>query len=98
VRQAAVLQGVLPQVRDIRRVGSCAADLCSVACGRLDAYYESGPQQWDFAAGTLIAREAGARVEGLHGTSPSPELTLAASPELFPALHDLLASLEASVG
>jgi myo-inositol-1(or 4)-monophosphatase len=93
-RQAEVLRGVLPRVRDIRRFGSCAADLCSVACGRLDGYYERGPEYWDVAAGTLIAREAGARVEGLYGAPPSPALTVAAAPELFTPLHDLLASLQ----
>lgn len=93
--QAEVLRGVLPRARDIRRGGSCAVDLCSVACGRVDAYYESGPQDWDRAAGVLIAREAGARVEGLRGRPPSHELTIAASPDLFVPLHDLLDSLGA---
>jgi myo-inositol-1(or 4)-monophosphatase len=58
-RQAAVLSRVMPHVRDIRRAGSAALDLCAVACGRLDAYYESGLQPWDMAAGSLIVREAG---------------------------------------
>ena len=93
--QADVLRGVLPRARDIRRGGSCAVDLCSVACGRADAYYESGPQEWDLAAGVLIAREAGARVEGPRGRPPSHELTIAAAPELFAPLHDLLVSLGA---
>jgi myo-inositol-1(or 4)-monophosphatase len=64
-----------------------------VAAGRLDAFYERGTQYWDRAAGGLIAREAGARVEGLHGKAESPELAIAAGPGLFGALHDLLASL-----
>ena len=54
---------MLPQVRDIRRQGSCALDLCAVAAGQLDAYVEEGPHIWDHAAGGLIATEAGARVE-----------------------------------
>lgn len=60
--QAALLARMLPVVRDVRRIGSAALDLCMVAAGRLDAYYEHGLQAWDSAAGTLIAAEAGARV------------------------------------
>jgi myo-inositol-1(or 4)-monophosphatase len=85
---------VLPQVRDIRRGGSCAVDLCSVATGRVDAYYERGVNYWDWAAGGLIAAEAGARVGGLDGRPPSPEHTHAAGPGLFRDLHDLLRSLD----
>ncbi|TDD36971.1 inositol monophosphatase [Actinomadura sp. KC06] len=93
-RQARVLTGVLPNVRDIRRGGSCCVDLCSLAAGRVDAYYERGVQAWDIAAGGLIVREAGGRVEGLHGAAPGPELTIAAAPGTFEALHDLLAPLD----
>jgi myo-inositol-1(or 4)-monophosphatase len=59
-RQAEVLTALIPAVRDIRRIGSCALDLCMVAAGRLDAYYEDGVHVWDWAAGALIAAEAGA--------------------------------------
>ncbi|MET0476165.1 MAG: inositol monophosphatase family protein [Mycobacterium sp.] len=59
-RQAEVLTRLLPEVRDVRRIGSCALDLCMVAAGRLDAYYELGVNVWDWAAGALIAEEAGA--------------------------------------
>ena len=59
-RQAAVLAALLPQVRDIRRIGSAALDLCMVAAGRLDAYFEDDLNVWDWAAGALIAAEAGA--------------------------------------
>ena len=93
--QASVVQELLPRVRDIRRFGSAAADLCAVASGRLDAYFERGPQPWDLAAGVLIAREAGARVEGLRGAPPSEEMALAAPPGLFEPLHDLLVGLGA---
>ncbi|SNR92189.1 inositol monophosphatase family protein [Actinomadura mexicana] len=93
-RQAEVLTGVLPNIRDIRRGGSCCVDLCSLAAGRADAYYERGVQAWDIAAGGLIVREAGGRVEGLHGAAPGPELTIAAGPGTFEALHDLLAPLD----
>ncbi len=62
-RQAASVARMLPQVRDIRRQGSCALDLCSVAAGQVDAYVEEGPHVWDYAAGGLVAREAGATFE-----------------------------------
>ena len=65
--QAAVLARVLPRVRDIRRAGSAALDLCWVAAGRLDASYERGVQLWDRAAGILVATEAGA-VAGVEDT------------------------------
>jgi myo-inositol-1(or 4)-monophosphatase len=91
--QGEVVAAVLPRVRDIRRGGSCAVDLCSVAAGRADAYYERGVNYWDYAAGGLVAAEAGARVGGLAGKPANPELTIAAEPALFGQLHDLLASL-----
>ncbi|MBO0864222.1 MAG: inositol monophosphatase, partial [Mycobacterium sp.] len=68
--QAALLAQMLPVVRDVRRIGSAALDLCMVAAGRLDAYYEHGLHVWDCAAGALIAAEAGARV-----LLPEPGLT-----------------------
>ncbi|HUY45738.1 MAG TPA: inositol monophosphatase family protein [Streptosporangiaceae bacterium] len=92
--QGEVVAAVLPQVRDIRRGGSCAVDLCSVAAGRVDAYYERGVNYWDYAAGGLIAAEAGARVAGLAGKPPSAELAIAAEPGLFSELHELLALLD----
>ena len=58
---------MLPAVRDLRRHGACAVDLCALATGRVDAYFERGVNPWDFAAGGLIASEAGARVAGLAG-------------------------------
>lgn len=67
--QAAAVARLLPQVRDIRRLGSCALDLCRVAEGGADAYVEEGVQVWDHAAAALIAREAGARVEVTRGAS-----------------------------
>jgi myo-inositol-1(or 4)-monophosphatase len=91
--QGEVLAGVLPRVRDIRRGGSAAVDLCSVASGSVDAYYERGVNLWDIAAGALIASEAGARVTGLHGRPASPSMTIAAAPPLRGELHDLLASM-----
>jgi myo-inositol-1(or 4)-monophosphatase len=91
--QGAIVARLLPRVRDIRRAGSAAIDLCSLAAGRVDAYYESGVHYWDIAAGGLIAREAGAEVRSLHGSDARPALTLAAGPALFGQLHDLLAGV-----
>jgi myo-inositol-1(or 4)-monophosphatase len=93
--QGLVTAAVLPQVRDIRRTGSAANDLCSVAAGRVDAYYEQGVHEWDVAAGGLIAREAGAVMGGLGGRPAGEAMTIAAEPALFRAMHDLLASLDA---
>jgi myo-inositol-1(or 4)-monophosphatase len=87
-RQADLLPGVVPRVRDIRRSGSCAIDLCWTACGRVDAYYEHGPADWDVTAGMLIAQEAGARC---HRGEEPPRLVLAATPGIFDGLSDLVA-------
>ena len=92
--QAEVLRAVLPVVRDIRRGGSAAVDLCSVASGSVDAYYERGAHLWDIAAGGLIAAEAGASVTGLHGRAPGQSMTMAAAPPLLAELQDLLAGLD----
>jgi myo-inositol-1(or 4)-monophosphatase len=93
--QGRIVAGLLGQVRDIRRGGSAALDLCSVAAGRVDGYYERGTHAWDRAAGALIAEEAGARVEGFHGAPASEAMVLAAGSALFPALHAALAALGA---
>jgi len=93
--QGQVVAAVLPRVRDIRRAGAAAVDLCSVAAGRVDAYYEQGTHYWDIAAGGLIAREAGAMTGGLRGDEAGEAMTLAADPALFAELRDLLASLDA---
>ena len=66
--QAERVARMLPRVRDIRRMGSCALDLCHVAEGSADGYVEEGPNPWDHAAGSLVATEAGARFELLPGT------------------------------
>ncbi|MBH5337397.1 inositol monophosphatase [Streptomyces pactum] len=93
--QAEVLRTLLPRVRDIRRGGSAAIDLCDVACGRLDAYYERGLNPWDLAAGELIAREAGALTGGRPGRPADGDLTVAAVPGLFEELQGLLEELGA---
>ncbi len=87
--QARVLQNVLPNVADIRRLGSCAIDLCLVAAGVLDAYYERGVNAWDHAAGELIAREAGALSTGLFGKSIGNDMIVVANP----AIHGHLVAI-----
>ncbi|MDA2807100.1 inositol monophosphatase family protein [Nocardiopsis suaedae] len=93
--QAEVLRSVLPRVRDIRRGGSAAIDICSLARGRADAYYERGLNWWDWAAAGLVAREAGLRVEGLRGAPPGDAMTIVAGPGLFESLHAMLEPLGA---
>ncbi|HEY6532592.1 MAG TPA: inositol monophosphatase family protein [Acidimicrobiales bacterium] len=95
-RQAAVLERVIPHVRDIRRMGAAAVDLCSVACGRVDAYYERGLHPWDHAAGALVAREAGALVGHLDGSEETEDFILCAPPALWQPLQDLLAEVGAA--
>ena len=81
------LSSSLPLVRDVRRFGGAAIDLCSVACGRVDGYYERGLNPWDHAAGALIAHEAGARVE-----VPDDGAVVAATPGIFDDLAELISS------
>jgi len=88
--QAAVVAALLPRIRDIRRAGACSIDLCWVAAGRVDAYFERGAHKWDHSAGGLIAREAGARVEGLRGQPAGEDLLIGAVPGIFDDLHDVL--------
>lgn len=96
--QAAVIRQIIPQVRDIRRMGSAAADLCLLAAGRLDAYYERGLQPWDYAAGLLIARESGAVVLGRDAqTAPGEPLLIAAAPGLARELAATIASAYAAL-
>jgi myo-inositol-1(or 4)-monophosphatase len=79
--QAAAVARLLPQVRDIRRSGSAALNLCELAAGRLDAFVEQGLKEWDRAAGGLIATEAGIIVSGLDG-EPDERLVMAAHPAI----------------
>jgi myo-inositol-1(or 4)-monophosphatase len=96
--QARVLVEVLPKVRDIRRYGAAAIDLCYAAQGLVDVYFEQGLNAWDHAAGGLIAREAGLMVAGLAGAAPSPAMVVAAPPALFGPLHDILVASDAAGG
>jgi len=92
--QGEVVGALLPLIRDIRRAGSAAIDLCMVAAGRLDAFYERGLNYWDYAAGGLIAREAGALVGGLSGRPESTSMTVAAGPALYSRLTGFLAGVD----
>jgi myo-inositol-1(or 4)-monophosphatase len=88
--QAARLAALIGEVRDVRRLGSAAIDLCLVACGRLDAYYERHLNAWDVAAGELIAREAGAIATDFSGGPSRPEELLVATPGIHADLLRLL--------
>jgi myo-inositol-1(or 4)-monophosphatase len=88
--QAEAVARLLPRVANIRRLGSAALDLCGVAAGRLDGYYETGLHAWDFAAGALVASEAGCVLDGAPGGRPGPDLVVAAGPELAAELLLLL--------
>lgn len=91
--QGSLIAGLLPQVRDIRRMGTASLDLCFVASGRYDAYFERGLSPWDHAAGALIAREAGAIVKGRRDDPPGRDVILAAHPSLAVALENVINQL-----
>ena len=91
--QGAVVARLLPEVRDIRRFGSAALDLCAIAAGRVDAYYELDLQPWDHAAGALVAAEAGAVVTGLPGAPVGAPLVIAVAPSVAGPFLDLVAEL-----
>ncbi len=94
--QGRIIGELLPHVRDIRRVGSAALDLCMVASGRVDAHFEHGLNPWDWAAGALIATEAGARVH-----LPAPDTRSAAGEVVIamaPGIADELESVFRSAG
>jgi myo-inositol-1(or 4)-monophosphatase len=88
--QAGVVQRLIGRIRDIRRFGTASLDLCAVASGRLNAYYESGLAPWDHAAGGLIAAEAGALVTGGDGRPASSDLIISAHPEVAKTLESVL--------
>jgi myo-inositol-1(or 4)-monophosphatase len=92
--QGEVLAALLPRIRDIRRAGVASVDLCAVAAGRLDGFYERGLNYWDWAAGALVATEAGAVVGGLGGAPVSSSMAVAAGPGLFGPLAGALAALD----
>lgn len=92
--QGRLVAGLLPRVRDIRRAGAAAVDLCWVAQGVIDGYYERGTHLWDRAAAMAICAGAGARVAGLDGPAQDA-MTIAANPVLFGQLRDVLQELGA---
>ena len=89
-RQGAVVAQLLTHIRDIRRYGSSALDLCTAAAGRIDAYYELDLKPWDHAAGALVAAEAGLVVTGLPGSPFAEPMAIAAAPSIAGPLVDLL--------
>ncbi|MDP9467019.1 MAG: inositol monophosphatase [Actinomycetota bacterium] len=93
--QAQNLARVLPVVRDVRRLGAGSLDLCAVAAGRVDAYYEQGLHPWDMSAGLLIAEEAGARTGDLRGGPAAYRMVVASAPAVFDPLVDVLVGLDA---
>jgi myo-inositol-1(or 4)-monophosphatase len=85
-----VVAAVLGRIRDIRRGGSAALDLCRLAAGEVDAYWELDLSPWDFAAGVLIAREAGAEVLLAPAARGEGRAIVGAHPSLMPAFEALL--------
>ncbi|MFD4368283.1 inositol monophosphatase family protein [Rhodococcus sp. NPDC058521] len=90
--QGRLIAEILPQVRDVRRIGSAALDLCMVAAGRVDAHFEHGLNPWDWAAGSLIATEAGARVRipSADSTGSAGEVVVAAAPGIADEIETIL--------
>jgi myo-inositol-1(or 4)-monophosphatase len=100
--QGARFAAMIPKIRDIRRLGAASTDLCYLACGRVDLYFEQWLAPWDWAAGELIAREAGCRTGRFDGGpldastagSDGGSEVLAANPMLFDPMIELLAVTE----
>lgn len=95
--QAEIVAKLLPEVRDIRRHGSAALDLCMVAAGMVDAHFEHGLNAWDYAAGALIAAEAGAKVQvpSLSTSGDAGELVAVSAPGIWDEFHQLLSKIGA---
>ena len=89
VLQTTAVSALLHEVRDIRRMGAAALDLCSVAAGRVDAFVEEGLNAWDVAAGGLVATEAGARLQTRPGVGGT-DCWLCAPEEGFDAFAELV--------
>ncbi|TPW74144.1 inositol monophosphatase family protein [Schumannella soli] len=92
--QIAAVSALMPHLRDLRRFGAAALDLTALAAGRIDAYLERQTNAWDFAAGVLIAREAGAAVVGYEGAEPDTRLVLGGHPDLVAQLAPLVAEVD----
>lgn len=95
VRQAGRVSRMIDRIRDVRRIGAASIDLCWVACGRLDAYFEENLHPWDVAAGDLIVREAGGRTGDFDGGPLRPVQVLAAAPDIFDGLARLIRDADA---
>lgn len=93
--QAAVVAKLIDRIADIRRIGAASLDLCAVAAGRLDGYFEVGLNPWDWGAGLLVAQEAGALVSGLRGRAPGGLMTAVAGPSCAADLFAVLEELDA---
>ncbi len=89
-QQSEIVGRVLPAARDVRRMGSAALDLASVACGRLDAYYEAPNEHWDVAAGVLVVEEAGGLVSTFPGPAGHPDGVIASGPRIHEPLKALV--------
>ncbi|MGV8858960.1 inositol monophosphatase family protein [Rhodoglobus sp.] len=94
VEQGRVIAQLIPRVRDIRRMGTASLDLCMVASGRVNAYFERSLRPWDHAAGALIAHEAGATVKGWGKNAGGEDFILAAHPDVAALLEAELAQLD----
>jgi myo-inositol-1(or 4)-monophosphatase len=88
--QAARVTRMMPHIRDIRRLGAASVDLCFVAMGRLDAYFEEFLGPWDLAAGELIARESGCVSGDFHGGPARPDEVVVTNSTLFQPLTQLI--------
>lgn len=95
--QGVAVAQVLPRVRDIRRSGCAVVDLCWVAAGRLDAFYERGLNRWDLAAGLVIAKEAGAVATGLRNDDPF-DFSIVSAPGIASEVRELLLEIDADKG
>lgn len=96
-RQGRRVAALLPQVRDVRRFGAAAPDLCYAAAGRVDLYFEHDLGAWDMAAGVLIATEAGCTAGAIEGGPVVPASVLVANPALFEPMQALLAAIDATL-
>lgn len=89
-KQGEVIANLLPMIRDLRRNGACAVDLCHVAMGAIDGYFEASLNEWDHAAGGLIATQAGAVISGRDGGAANKDLVVCAGPALHAQLLPLI--------
>lgn len=95
-RQGRAVAAMIGQVRDIRRLGAASVDICFVACGRLDAYFEEALHSWDLVAAQIIATEAGATASNFEGGPVTPEKVLISAPAIHGAFVALVGSTTVS--